>query len=342
MPWPRVRGYPPEAALVCPEGLSRAAYNRWITMSALVSTTDIARATLHRLAELELSPTPENYARFYYEISGETAPDCPLHAEAPSVTCSQLVQILRSVVDSVADKTAGLATHLSEHNEDMRQSIDELASTQEKDEILQLLGSIVTKANSIHTTVADSHDDLLATKLALEHVKSELQETRQMLHEDALTGAKNRRAMDAVLAREVARFRRSGARLTVAMIDIDHFKAVNDEYGHDAGDKLLLHLTMVVKSVLREADVLVRYGGEEFLLVLPDTDTQGAEFVLDRLRLVVQKSPLQYEKNSIRVTFSGGIAQLLPDENGHSLIMRADAAMYEAKHAGRDCFRVAH
>lgn len=310
-------------------------------MSELLSTTDIARATLHRLTELELSPTPANYSRFYYEIAGEPPPDCPLQTEQAAGSCAHLVQILRSVLESVTDQTAGLASHLREHNREMRQSIDELALTQEKEAVLQLLGSIVTKANSIHSTVEDSHEDLLATKLALEHVKTELQETRQMLYEDALTGAQNRRAMDAVLAREVARSRRTGSRLTVAMIDIDHFKDVNDKYGHDAGDKLLLHLTMVVRSVLREADVLVRYGGEEFLLVLPDADVRGAEFVLDRLKLVVQKSPLQYEKKNIQITFSGGIAQLLRDENGHSLIMRADAAMYDAKRAGRNCFRVA-
>lgn len=306
-------------------------------MSASKSISDFARLTLHRLTESGLPPTPENYAQHYYEISGETPPQPP-----NTQSCVEIMQVVRSVLHSITDRTSGLVNELGKQNQGMRQSIDELSLAQEHAEMLQLLQAVILQANSIQGTVENSREDFLSTKLALDHLTVELQETRQQLHEDALTGAQNRRAMDAILAREVARSIRTGSRLSVAMIDIDHFKRVNDKHGHDAGDKLLLHITMIAKSVLRDADVLVRYGGEEFLIILPDSDTKGAEFVLARLKQVISKSPLIYESKKINITFSGGIAQLKIGENGQALVLRADTALYAAKHAGRDCFMLAN
>jgi len=303
------------------------------------STVNLARATLHRLNELGLPPTPQNYFQYYYEISGEPPPATASHL-VKNDSCVEMIKLVRSLLDSITNITDHFATDLGARNEDMKQSIDTLALVKEKFEMLQMLDSIVGKANEIYGTVENTRDDLLATRLTLDHIQTELQETRQLLHEDGLTGAQNRRAMDTILAKEVSRSKLTGSRLSVAMVDIDHFKNVNDNFGHDAGDKLLLHLTMIAKSVLRESDVLVRYGGEEFLLILPDADLHGAEFVIGRLKQVLQKSPLIYEGKKIEVTFSGGIAQLLPDENGHALILRADKALYEAKHAGRNCYKV--
>lgn len=305
-------------------------------MNASKPISDFAKLTLHRLTELGLPPTPENYAQHYYEISGETPPP-PTNTQS----CVEMMQVVKSVLHSITDRTTGLASELGNQNLGMRQSIDELSLAQEQTEVFRLLQLVIAQANSIQGTVENSRDDLLATKLAIDHLSLELQETRQQLHEDALTGAQNRRAMDAILAREVTRSARTGSRLSVAMIDIDHFKRVNDKHGHDAGDKLLLHITMIAKSVLRDADVLVRYGGEEFLLILPDSDTKGAEFVLSRLKQAISNSPLIYESQKIIVTFSDGFAQLKAGENGQALVLRADSALYAAKHAGRDCFMLA-
>ena len=300
--------------------------------------SDIARATLLHLTELGLTPTPEHYATHYYKISGEAPPPSPNQANP---ACAEILQLVRATLDSISSTTASHATNLGKQNQEMRLSIDSLSAAQEKQEILRMLENVVNKANEIFGTVENSRHDLLATKLSLDQLNSELQETRLQLNEDPLTGAQNRRAMDKILSREVALSLRTGSRLSVSMIDIDHFKKINDNHGHDAGDKLLLHLTMIAKSVLRETDVLVRYGGEEFLVILPDSDTKGAEFVLNRLKQVLQKSPLIYDDKRIEITFSGGIAQLRPDENGHALILRADAALFAAKHAGRNCFKIA-
>lgn len=299
--------------------------------------TDIARAALYLLTEEGLPPTPENYGKYYRKVSGVAEP----RNEVDQSACMPLLLMIRDMLGEASERTGLLASDIQSQNKKIKSSIDDLIQAQEKKRMLQLLDTILSTTTSIHSTVEEAHLDLTATKLALEQVRNELQESRHLMQEDWLTGAQNRRAMDMVLTKEVARAQRSGAKLTVAMLDLDHFKRINDEFGHDAGDKLLQHLTLVTKAVLREADFLIRYGGEEFLIILPETDINGAQFVMDRLKQAFQKTPLAYDGKPIPVTFSAGLASLAPDENGHALVMRADAALYEAKHAGRNCVKIA-
>ena len=181
-----------------------------------------------------------------------------------------------------------------------------------------------------------SHKELVKTRYTLVTMQNELAETRQLLNEDSLTGALNRRGMDQTLSRETARARRLNNRLALAMMDLDHFKGINDQFGHEAGDRMLLHFTDLVRSVMRKSDALVRYGGEEFIMILPDTDTRGAMLVLGRLQQLMSKSPLRYEGQELNITFSASIAGLGKEENGHALLRRADVALYQAKEGGRD------
>ena len=102
-----------------------------------------------------------------------------------------------------------------------------------------------------------------------------------------------------------------------------------------------MHFTSLIRSVMRKSDALVRYGGEEFTLILPETDARGAHFVLGRLQQVMARTPLNYEGKQINTTFSAGIATLKPDENGHALLRRADDAVYAAKNAGRNAIKLA-
>ena len=300
----------------------------------MLPTDNIASSVLQLLGERGLPATPANYARAYAEVTGEAE-------QAAGEGTAEVVHLVRSLVDLVISRTGSLTNTLVEKKQDMKQTADALRQAQEKELILQLADALTTKANSIHHSVSETQRSLEETRETLLRMSSELSETRQSLLEDALTGAQNRRGMDAILNREVARAKRTKGRLVVAMFDIDHFKQVNDTHGHDAGDSLLAHVSMIAKSVLRETDALVRYGGEEFLLILPESDLKGAEFVMDRLRIVIARAPLIYNQKKIEVTFSGGLAQLKEDENGHNLVLRADGALYEAKKAGRNCIKVA-
>ncbi|MDA8093047.1 MAG: GGDEF domain-containing protein [Betaproteobacteria bacterium] len=303
------------------------------------TAAQLARATLHRLARLELPPTPENYTRIYRELAG--AEGSMLSDELAYDACAELLPVAKALVAAITDKTDQLAVSMGERSREMESSVRELNRATEKEEIRQVLVGIVSIANAIRSTVEDSRADLVSTSETLKNIRVDLQQTRALLHEDHLTGAQNRRAMDAILAQEVARARAHHGKLSVIMMDIDHFKTVNDTYGHDAGDNLLSHLAFIARSVLRESDVLVRYGGEEFLLILPDSDMEGARFVIERLNQVIHKSPLIYDGKKIAVTCSAGLAELKDSENGHALILRADAVLYEAKREGRDRYKTA-
>jgi diguanylate cyclase (GGDEF)-like protein len=150
---------------------------------------------------------------------------------------------------------------------------------------------------------------------------------------DPLTGAFNRRHMDGCLADAVERQQRHGAAAALLVLDLDHFKRINDEHGHAAGDRVLTETVGALRSRLRKLDLLFRSGGEEFVVLLPETDAAGAALLGDALRgAVTAISPGAGRP----VTLSAGVAALLPGEDADGWLRRADRALYEAKHAGRD------
>jgi diguanylate cyclase len=308
----------------------------------------IGMAVMQRLRDIGVPPTPENYADYYYQLSGMPRP--VVAAPAPEVAATQpnsqfyneVLAMLRKMVQEVTDKTETLAKDLGDKNKDLAGNVDSLRGSRDKNEILRLLSTVVMQAGGIQNTVEASHKDLVETKQALSALKEEMAETRQLLNEDALTGTLNRRGLDQTLTREIARAQRSEGTLSLGMVDLDFFKRVNDTYGHEAGDQMLVHFSSLIKSIMRKSDALVRYGGEEFTLILPDTDARGAYFVLGRLQQLMTKSPLNYEGRQINTTFSAGIATLRADENGHSLLRRADEALYEAKNNGRNLIKVSN
>ncbi len=154
---------------------------------------------------------------------------------------------------------------------------------------------------------------------------------------DELTKVYNRRAGLIRLNEEFARAKRSSTTLSVAMVDADHFKAINDTYGHLAGDKVLTYLASTLKAGLRECDILIRYGGEEFLVLLPDTSSSRAALPLDRLRCSIAEQKVPYNNFEISLSISIGIATVSDlDNSPMDTIERADDALYSAKRSGRN------
>lgn len=154
---------------------------------------------------------------------------------------------------------------------------------------------------------------------------------------DPLTGAPNRRYFFEKAKLEVARVKRFGASASVVMIDIDRFKAINDTHGHAVGDQALRSLAQTCQKALRAIDIFARFGGEEFILLLPETDLAGAWRVAEKLRLSLSDIPIELGEIKISLTASFGVAEVWPnDETIDGAIDRADTALYEAKHAGRN------
>jgi diguanylate cyclase len=153
---------------------------------------------------------------------------------------------------------------------------------------------------------------------------------------DELTGAYNRRCIMRMLGEEVARARRNGAPCSIALIDLDWFKRINDAFGHPVGDEVLRTFTITMFANIREFDRFGRYGGEEFLLVLPDTSTDGAAQILERLREIIADLDWSAFSPGMRVTISAGVTTLRPGETEDTFLARADGALYEAKARGRN------
>ncbi|MFM2343084.1 MAG: hypothetical protein RLZZ592_2737 [Pseudomonadota bacterium] len=163
-----------------------------------------------------------------------------------------------------------------------------------------------------------------------------LERLSELATRDELTGLPNRRAMGEMLLVETARHARLGAPLSLALIDIDHFKAINDHHGHAVGDAVLRGFAQRMEAELRGADVLARWGGEEFLLLLPGTDALQALQAVERLREGLRRQPFDAVAPGLRVTFSAGVGGCLGQGDIDSALERADRALYRAKAAGRD------
>lgn len=154
---------------------------------------------------------------------------------------------------------------------------------------------------------------------------------------DPLTGLRNRRAFDSHMAQELAIVQRRGSPLSLLMLDIDHFKRVNDALGHDGGDRVLQAIAGHLKDCARTVDVVARVGGEEFAVILPSTDEAGAHEVGERMRQAVENGPW----DQMPVTISVGVATLVDGEDAERIYGRADAALYAAKQAGRNQVKAA-
>jgi diguanylate cyclase (GGDEF)-like protein len=163
-----------------------------------------------------------------------------------------------------------------------------------------------------------------------------LEDLARLAREDALTRLPNRRAFDEALAREVARADRSGAPLAAIVVDVDHFKRVNDAHGHAVGDAVLAAVAARAASALRAGDLLARIGGEEFAALLPGADLAAAAEAAERIRIAVRGTPIAAGAEALGVTVSLGCAAREPGVAGSDLLARADARLYAAKAAGRD------
>ncbi|EEF22597.1 conserved hypothetical protein [Ricinus communis] len=164
-------------------------------------------------------------------------------------------------------------------------------------------------------------------------------EIRTLAMTDPLTKIFNRRAFMIQAEKELAAAERSGLPLAFLMLDIDHFKQINDKYGHAAGDEVLVRIVEVLSSHLRKQDTLGRYGGEEFCALLPGTDAQGAMALAEKLRLEVAMTRIEVEENSLGLTLSiGGSTweHLGPTKDYRELMEEADRALYQAKTGGRN------
>lgn len=206
-----------------------------------------------------------------------------------------------------------------------------------------LIDAIVQETMQVQKNVSVYRDVILTSRAevrsALRQVnqlETKLQEMNTKMHEDHLTGVLNRRGFDDAYQRAVSMANREHKPVCFALLDIDDFKKLNDTYGHDVGDNVLIYLVEAVKEIVRLEDIVSRYGGEEFTILLPNVALDQAATVIMRIRRHLTKKFFLYENKRILVTFSAGVAQYQPGETQPSLYKRADKALYIAKANGKN------
>ncbi|MEX2287045.1 MAG: diguanylate cyclase [Planctomycetaceae bacterium] len=165
-------------------------------------------------------------------------------------------------------------------------------------------------------------------------LKRAMAEIQELSVTDQLTGLSNRRRLNDVLTAEMSRIQRHRGYLSIVMADLDNFKSVNDKFGHIAGDRVLQSFAKVLRKQIRRSDLAARFGGEEFAIVLPQSDAEGAVICVERVRRQLEAVPIGPDSQPITCSF--GVAQLQPGESMDSLLSRADSALYQAKAAGRN------
>lgn len=170
----------------------------------------------------------------------------------------------------------------------------------------------------------------------VEGLRHQLMEKQQLLALDPLTGVGNRGGLDKRIEEELARSQRIGFSLSLLLIDIDKFKYVNDTFGHKAGDKVLQTIAKLMSSRIRDTDYVARYGGDEFVILLPGTSAEDAVAVAQSFCNAVKRCDFHSRGQSVEVSLSIGIAEFRKGESSDALFQRADAAMYEVKNTGRN------
>jgi len=202
--------------------------------------------------------------------------------------------------------------------------------------LLTIANSLQDETKNLNDQMNHSHKEVNELRKRVKILEEALHKERKRSTTDSLTNLPNRRAIDEFISKQESAFNRHGDSYAVILFDIDHFKSVNDTYGHDAGDVILSSFGKLLRRYSRELDFVGRWGGEEFLIVLPKADKKGALQFADKLREVVKKSKFMYKDTRIPITVSGGVADRASHESMESMLKHADENLYKAKNSGRN------
>ena len=193
-----------------------------------------------------------------------------------------------------------------------------------------------SRETELTNQLADMQGKLTEMEKLAEVAQHAIEEQRRKAMHDALTGLPNREAYDQRLEQEVHRQQRYGSKLSMMVCDIDLFKRINDNYGHLAGDKVLKIIAKSLQVNLRDTDFIARFGGEEFVALMPETSLQEAKIVAEKLRKEIEGSPFNFKKEPVQITVSFGISEFIGKDTATEVFERADKALYEAKEKGRN------
>ncbi|MEC5206578.1 diguanylate cyclase [Vogesella perlucida] len=250
---------------------------------------------------------------------------------------------LRALLDTFIDKLSLMTDHTGDFHQRISGHSERIKQSQNAGELTSILQDLLADTASMQSNLKQSHSELVAARQDVQSAQTRISELEKALEaasakvkEDQLTGAFNRRGLEEHFDREIHRAERSGQPLSVALIDVDNFKQLNDRYGHLTGDDVLKYLVDMMHHSLRTSDIVGRFGGEEFVVILPDTPVNEAVELVQRLQRELTKNFFLANQDKLVVTFSAGVALWHRGERDCDVIERADRAMYQAKLAGKN------
>lgn len=250
---------------------------------------------------------------------------------------------LKSLLAGFVDQLAGFADATSDYHDKIEVCADKISAARDISELGQVLSEVMHETRAIQTNARRSRDELRTaqdkvreSESRIRELEQELAATSDLVRYDQLTGVLNRRGLEEMFAKETARARRHDTVMCVGLLDIDNFKRLNDSMGHAVGDQALVHLATVCRETLRPQDTVARFGGEEFIILLPETPLEDAAQALTRLQRELTRKFFMHDNEKVLITFSAGVTQLREDDDQTSVLKRADEAMYQAKQTGKN------
>lgn len=324
--------------------------------------THIAREALPLAKTLELPANPVTYAVLYEYVTQHNpslnqafdlirqqpggiteARVQALYETYIAQSDKQVMKELRKAVDDLFKTTQGSLIRAHEESKQYQSGLDvgarQLQQSTDQHEWLMIAQRLIEETRQMQSTTETLNQALEMAYSELEQLRNEYQQARNESMCDPLTGVKNRRAFDVAIKEQCEAARKNHQPLSLLMVDIDHFKKINDSFGHVIGDGVLKWVANMINETVRGSDILARYGGEEFAILLPDTVLDGAEHVGGNICRRVSSQRLKHSEmgQSIgRVTVSLGLARYRPGESIEEFIGRADEALYMAKNSGRN------
>ncbi|QTQ38122.1 GGDEF domain-containing protein [Aromatoleum petrolei] len=256
---------------------------------------------------------------------------------------SEAQRSLKEMLAGFIDHLADFAASTGAYHDRIGSCADRISAANDIGEIGGVLLEVMHETRAMRDEAARSRDELQATRervrdaeAKMDELQHQLDEASRLMRHDQLTGMLNRRGLEEAFDKEAARARRHHSPLSLALLDLDNFKQLNDSFGHRTGDEALVHLATIIRQSLRPQDTISRHGGEEFILLYPDTTLEQAQAALVRLQRELTRNFFLTHDRKVLITFSAGVTEWKPDDTVDSTIQRADEAMYRAKQAGKN------
>jgi diguanylate cyclase len=250
---------------------------------------------------------------------------------------------VKNMMMTFIDRLGQVAASTGDFHEKIGGYSEKISKADNISELNSILDEVLKETRLVQSEALKARDKMVLARQEVQDaenrihtLEAKLQHLSELVREDQLTGSLNRRGLDDVFERETARADRRGTPLCIAILDLDDFKKLNDTYGHIAGDAALKHLVKIVKDTLRSMDVIARFGGEEFLILMPETTVEAAASTMTRLQRELTKHFFLHDNEKVLITFSAGVALRRANEEQTELVKRADKAMYTAKQTGKN------